>query len=189
MKRLLRSALALALFALNLAAVGPARAEGVPGELVRKVSRFEDEYRLLASDRWKSSFPNLGSDYRVVGRRTPKKGARAYNCIAHTCRINDRWVWPGDRLRDFDRLYSRHGYRRVRGGNLKLSKKYEKIVIYGKRKDGRLKITHGALQLHNGRWSSKLGQGPLIVHVKANAVSGPSYGKPIAVYYREREQE
>ena len=70
-----------------------------------------------------------------------------------------------------------------------LSKKYEKIVIYGKRKDGRLKITHGALQLHNGRWSSKLGQGPLIVHVKANAVSGPSYGKPIAVYYREREQE
>ena len=36
----------------------------------------------------------------------------------------------------------------------------------------------------DGTWTSKLGDGPLIRHLRASSVAGPSSGHPIAVYSR-----
>jgi hypothetical protein len=148
--------------------------------------RFASDYRLLRSSRWQRSFPNLRDNYRVLGRSTDPKKKSGYNCIAHTVRNYSRWVWPGNRVADFDRLYRRHGYRRVRGLNYRVHPRLEKIVLYGKRGKGRWVCTHGALQLRDGTWTSKLGSGPLIHHDTPEALIGPSYGRPIAVYVRAR---
>jgi hypothetical protein len=158
--------------------------KGVPSRV-----RFAAEYRELRSASWRKNFPNLGKRYLVYGRSTPGKKNGSYNCIAHTLGIYDRWVWPGSTVTQFDRLYRRHGYRRVKGLNFAPSERYEKIVLYGKVEKGRLKATHGALQQPNGIWTSKLGQGPLIKHPSPHSLTGPSYGRPIAVYVREREPQ
>jgi hypothetical protein len=187
MKRTLRYAIMLALCVLPLAGAGAAY--GAPGRApaASPRERFAEEYRLLASPSWRHDFPNLGSRFVVIGRSTGKYGTPGtYNCIAHTVGVHNQWVWPGDQVGDFDRLYGQYGYRRVRGLDYRVHPQLDKIVLYGKHQNGRVVCTHGSRQQRNGTWTSKLGAGPLIRHPGPGSVNGPSYGQPIAVYVRAR---
>jgi hypothetical protein len=42
------------------------------------------------------------------------------------------------------------------------------------------------VQERDRTWTSKLGQLALIRHATADALSGPTYGQPVAVYVRAR---
>jgi hypothetical protein len=143
---------------------------------------------MMRSGTWASNFPKLGR-FEVLAPSTGKAGERgAYNCIAHSLKVYTRWVWPGDKMADFDKLYGNYGYRRVKGFDYRFDRRYEKIVLYAKvHADGRVECTHGARQLADGTWTSKLGAGPLIRHQRPESVAGPSYGKPIAVYLKPRK--
>jgi hypothetical protein len=149
-------------------------------------SRYAAEYREMTKPYWRRSFPNLGARYEVLAPSTGNKGKGAYNCIAHTLRVYHVWVWPGSRVADFDRVYGRAGYRRVRGLDFSYQPKVDKVVLYAKVVKGRVVCTHGSRQLADGTWTSKLGGGPLIRHATPNSVAGPSYGRPIAVYVKAR---
>jgi hypothetical protein len=118
-------------------------------------SRFPKEYALLHSTDWRTSFPNLGR-FEVLAPSTGKAGEPgAYNCIAHSLKIYTRWVWPGTTVGEFDKLYSSHGYRRVRGLDYRFDSRYEKIVLFAKvHPGGKIECTHGARQLADGTWTS-----------------------------------
>jgi len=62
-------------------------------------------------------------------------------------------------------------------------------VVYAlRRRDGSIKeVTHAALQLRDGTWTSKLGKLALIRHRTPQDLDGPSYGVPIAVYVRAKK--
>ena len=63
----------------------------------------------------------------------------------------------------------------------------EKIAIFGhKAQDGTSVPTHAALQLPNGKWTSKLGQFEDITHSTVDALSGPVYGRPLVFMSRPR---
>jgi hypothetical protein len=186
MFRSIRKTFLLTACLLVLAGAGIAHGEVVPRKPGPKPERYAPDYRTMESPSWKRDFPNLGR-YEVLAAATPKTKKSPYNCIAHTLRIYNEWVWPGPKVSDFDRLYSSHGYRRVRGLDYHFDSKLDKIVLYAKKgKNGGTECTHGCRQLADGTWTSKLGQGPLIRHSTPGAVSGPSYGRPIAVYVRTR---
>jgi hypothetical protein len=149
-------------------------------------SRYAAEYREMMKPYWRTSFPHLGTHFEVLAPSTGNKGKGVYNCIAHTLRIYHVWVWPGTRVADFDRIYGKAGYRRVRGLDFSYKPTVDKVVLYAKFEKGRILCTHGSRQLADGTWTSKLGGGPLIRHATPNSVAGPSYGRPIAVYVKAR---
>jgi hypothetical protein len=134
----------------------------------------------LAGPDGRKSFPHLGREYEVLGPATA-----TYNCIAWSIGVTNRWVWPGEKIQDFDRLYGQNGYRRISSRDYSLQPGVDKIVLYGKQKpDGSWSATHGARQLKDGSWSSKLGQWPLVRHLDPDDLDGNSYGRPLAVYVR-----
>jgi hypothetical protein len=147
---------------------------------------FPDERGKLSTPTERKAFPHLGEQYEVLGPAT-----RLYNCVAWTVGVTNQWVWPAKpgkkpTVRDFDELYRRHGYRRVKGLNFDLQPGHDKIVLYGKRSGKVWEPTHGARQLADGSWSSKLGLLPLIRHLEPEDLGGASYGVPIAVYTRPK---
>jgi hypothetical protein len=141
--------------------------------------------------RGKGSFPRLGDNFEVLDPTTGKR----YNCIAHSLGIHSRWVNPetgppGRRLERMDRMYRRLGYVRVRGLDFRRDRRLRKVVVYAHVSGGNItKVTHAAVQQVDGTWTSKLGQWPLIRHLSPQAVSGPSYGVPVAVYVKARRPE
>jgi hypothetical protein len=147
--------------------------------------RYPSQRRILYSPGERRSFPYLGTKFEVLAPRT-----KVYNCIAWSVGIRNRWVWPGVTISAFDQLYGSHGFRRVRTGRLSKSDYrpvpgIQKIVLYAiVYKNGKVKCTHGARQLPDGTWTSKLGKLPLIRHLTPQALNGPSYGRPIAVYVK-----
>jgi hypothetical protein len=189
MTRLTRKSLIVSLCLAALLGTGAARGQSAqqvkPGP---KASLYAKEYSELSKAGWKNNFPNLGR-YEVLAPSTGRDNVKdAYNCIAHTLRIYNRWVWPGQRVADFDKLYGEQGYRRVRTLDYRFNPKLDKIVLYAKRgKNGQIEVTHGSRQLADGTWTSKLGAGPLVRHATPEAVGGPSYGRPIAVYVKLRK--
>ena len=117
---------------------------------------------------------------------------RAYNCIAYSLGRDDEWInaetgAADDPLSKLDRRYEENGYRRLAVLDPSLQVGTHKIVVYAMRNaDGmRVEIKHAARQEKDGTWSSNLGQGPLIRHETAEALSGPAYGEPVAVYARQ----
>jgi hypothetical protein len=133
-------------------------------------------------------FPHLGQNYEVVGTATPR-----YNCIAWVLGHQDRWLWPGDQVALFDRLFAQYGYRKAACGNARLDFSrqpgMDKIVLYARRMpDGSWSVTHSARQLPDGTWSSKLGELPLIRHRSPEDVDGGIYGVPVAVYTRPHQR-
>ncbi len=158
---------------------GPARPRVAP----MNTARFPQERAKVNPG---NVFPRLGNNYEVL-----RPADRRYNCIAWSLGITDRWVWPGATVADFDRLYGSHGYRRINTLDYRLQPGTHKIVLYAKIKyvDGRrvIECTHGARQLADGTWTSKLGQLPAIRHWSPNSVNGAGangYGQPVAVYVR-----
>jgi hypothetical protein len=171
----------------NGAARGQSTQQVKPGP---KPGVYARDYTELAKPAWKKDFPNLGR-YEVLAPSTGRDNTKsAYNCIAHTLRIYNRWVWPGERVADFDKLYGEQGYKRIRKLDYRFNARLDKIVLYAKTgKNGQLVCTHGSRQLTDGTWTSKLGAGPLVRHSNPEAVGGPSYGQPIAVYVKVRKTQ
>ena len=139
------------------------------------------EERVLLSLGLRQSFPRLKSHYTVLGPST-----KQYNCIAWSIGNKDAWVWPGERVSDFDLLYEKHGYSRQAGLNLTVEPGKQKVVIYATlNPDATIHaVTHAAVQEKDGNWTSKLGGLPLIRHATLEVLRGPSYGTPVAVYVR-----
>jgi hypothetical protein len=177
MKRL---AIFTALLALGLAWGGPIK----PGPDPAAYSR---QYGIMETPDFKTGFPRLGK-FEVLAPATGKPGTKgSYNCIAHSMRVYDRWIWPGTRVADFDKEYAKVGLRRVKGLDYRFDPKVEKVVLFANVKaNGVVECTHGARQLADGTWTSKLGQGPLIRHATPDSVAGPSYGRPIYLYVKSR---
>jgi hypothetical protein len=175
--------LSVCVLALGTAVV---RAESIPAKPGPKATVYATSYRMMEGGSWKTGFPGLGR-FEVLAPPTAADKKTGYNCIAHTIRVYNKWVWPGTKVADFDRLYGSHGYKRMRKLDYRFNAELDKIVLYAKvHKNGVIECTHGARQLADGTWTSKLGSGPLIRHATPSAVGGPSYGRPIAVYVKVR---
>jgi hypothetical protein len=106
-------------------------------------------------------FPNLqGTSYDITSPATPD-----YNCIAWAAGDTARWwcpnplfyYWPQgspleETLAAFVQAFATLGFIPCDDDTVELG--FEKIAIYV---NSQGKPTHAARQLHNGRWSSKLG--------------------------------
>ena len=127
--------------------------------------------------------------------------SRRYNCIAWAAGSVHQWWWPDRRacllgysywppnipveltFEAFFRAYGTLGYILCADGALEQG--VEKIAIYGKTTlVGVTEPTHAALQLPDGRWTSKLGPHEDIVHDTLSVIEGPTYGD--AVHYMKR---
>jgi type VI secretion system secreted protein VgrG len=126
-------------------------------------------------------FPRLGNNYEVL-----RNGTSSYNCIAWSLGITNKWIWPGTSLPAFDKLNNDHGFHRISGLDYKVEAGVDKVVLYGKKKDGKTVVTHQARQMSDGTWTSKMGKMAVIRHATPDSLDGPDYGRPIAVYTRKR---
>lgn len=121
--------------------------------------------------RFRGYFPNLNVNQAVVtDEATP-----AYNCIAWTVGITNRWLWPGSSLAHFDTFYRGYGF--VRSGS-------GPIAVWGHSTSG---MTHGSISGpgHGPRWESKCG-GDLRIQHGLNELSGSLYGRVLAFYSKGR---
>lgn len=121
--------------------------------------------------RFKGYFPNLNVSKAVV----TGPATRQYNCLAWTLGITNRWVWPGQNMSDFDRLYGAAGFVRSSNGP---------IAAWGHSYSS---MTHGCIsgRGHGPRWESKVGSDLRIQHGLSELV-GVSYGRVLAFYKRRR---
>jgi type VI secretion system secreted protein VgrG len=178
-----RLASALLVVALLLGGWGSAARGESPSRSLRPAAAlaFPGERQALESPELRASFPRLGNNFQVLAPST-----RQYNCIAWSLGDTHNWVWPGQRLADFDALYGKHGYTREPGLNLAVEPGKRKLVLYATlNPDATIKAaTHAAVQEPDGSWTSKLGAMALIHHATLGALRGPVYGTPVAVYVR-----
>jgi type VI secretion system secreted protein VgrG len=151
-------------------------------------SRNNQDRQAMFSPSNRQDFPHLGSNFEVLAPATNK-----YNCIGFSLGSRNQWINPSTGPEDnpllyMDQLYRKHGYVRLRSGNISQEEGKQKLVVYATRRaDGHIKaVTHTAVQAADGSWQSKLGELPLIRHLTLSALSGPSYGEPVAVYARNR---
>jgi type VI secretion system secreted protein VgrG len=149
-------------------------------------SRFPEERAVLESEECQQQFPDLGSAFEVLGPAPP-----TYNCIAHSLGYGDRWINPqtgsaSEPLALMDSRYQAHGWLRASTPTWDREPGKQKVVLDALRNaDGSIReVTHAARQEDDGTWSSKLGQGALIRHATPDALRGPLYGDPVAVYVR-----
>lgn len=121
--------------------------------------------------RFQGYFPNLNVSQALV----TDNASWAYNCIAWTVGITNRWLWPGSSLAHFDTFYRGYGY--VRSGN-------GPITAWGHSTSG---MTHGSVSGpgHGPRWESKCG-GDLRIQHGLNELSGGLYGRVLAFYTKAR---
>jgi hypothetical protein len=121
--------------------------------------------------RFRRFFPNLNVAQAVVtDNMTP-----AYNCIAWTVGITNRWLWPGGSLAHFDAFYRGYGFARSGNGP---------IAAWG---SSTAAMTHGSISGpgHGPRWESKCGKDLRIQH-GLNELVGGLYGRVLAFYSKGR---
>jgi hypothetical protein len=133
----------------------------------------------------KSRFPHLTPENHQV----TSPATEQYTCIAWAAGHSDEWYepvapyyWPDSVPRDYSvqaliKVYEREGFSLC--GDADLEQGYEKIAIYA---DGH-EYMHAALQLENGKWTSKMGAGEDIEHDTFEAVSGPEFGQ-VAIFMK-----
>src|SRR5262249_40091683 len=141
-------------------------------------TRMPEERKVLESAKERRSFPRLLTNYEVLG---PANRQKKFNCISWSIGITERWVWPGGKVADFDRLYASHGYQRATNLDFSLQPGVHKLALYGHPRGGTIACTHAARQEADGTWTSKLGPLALIRHLTLEDLNGPSYGEPVAV--------
>ena len=126
-------------------------------------------------------FPFFETDEGVVH---PASESTAYNCIAWAVGRTDAWWWPAagsdaywpeqvpneETVEAFILAFATCGFEPCDAAEPQPG--YEKIALYAR--DG--KPTHAARQLSDGKWTSKLGKGPVITHNTPRGVEGPVYG-------------
>lgn len=134
------------------------------------------------------TFPNLTlHNFQPKSQRTGR-----YNCIAWAMGDDRRWWWPHPRafwppgvpreetLEAFEKAFAKMGFEVC--DTSEPEDGYEKVALYAL--DGVPK--HGARQLNDGRWTSKLGQDIDIEHA-LGAISGGDYGQAVKFFRRADE--
>jgi len=96
--------------------------------------------------------------------------------------------WPRnvarlETLDAFARAYGTLGYLPCADGSLEAG--FEKIALYVDASDT---PTHAALQLSNGKWTSKMGDFEDIEHETVDDVGGGAYGTAVAYLKRQRNR-
>ena len=133
--------------------------------------------------------PNLTNENHEV----TSPATRKYNCIAWAASDDTRKWWPDPfgighwpdgaqrqvTIQAFVDAYSDLGY--VVCQSAALEQGIEKIAIYATDGLSGLVPQHAALQLEDGRWSSKLGDFEDIAHRSLDDVECPRYGRA-AIY-------
>jgi len=137
-------------------------------------------------------FPKLANKYRVTSERDAE-----YNCIAWAAGVTNAWWWPiGDpkdnywphevprvlTLEAFQAVFEILRHKTCESEQPESG--FEKVAIFA---DDRGLPTHGARQLANGRWTSKLGKAEDIEH-DLHDLEGEIYGKVVLFLKRPVEQ-
>jgi hypothetical protein len=126
------------------------------------------------------AFPLLDAD----GYAETHPESDVYNCIAWAAGRSDSWWWPEEddavhwpekvpreeTIEAFTAVFVSLGYEVCHSGEWEAG--WERVALYAL--DGLPK--HAARQLPDGRWTSKLGPGPVITHTTPRGVEGPVYG-------------
>ena len=176
-----RTVLALALTTLSLTGLSspvlaePQRAAGGSFD----TSRYPAQRHEVDALRTKG-LPHLSRNYEVL-----RPGTSTFNCIAWSLGVTRKWLWPGNSIRAFDQLNAQFGYHKLSQMDFRLQPGVAKVVLYAKTVNGHLVPTHQARQGADGTWTSKLGKLAVIRHATPNALDGPDYGRPVAVYARK----
>ena len=126
------------------------------------------------------AFPKLSAeDFEII-----EGGSERYNCIAYASGDTTRRWWPNgidywppwatrdNGMESLKEVFAGLGYERCNDSNVEDG--YQKVALYGSQ--GRFE--HAAVQMPNGRWRSKMGQGPVIEHLSPELLSGRLYGDP-----------
>jgi hypothetical protein len=146
----------------------------------------------MPEEYYSQHFPSLGSGFRRSSEPD------YYNCIALVVGDTVRKWWPGEydpywsddywpegvppenTISAFTSALSTADYYPCDNGDWEDG--FEKAVLY--MKDG--VVTHGAIQIKNGVWKSKLGSDEDIEHA-LDGICGPFYGTVAAFFRRVRE--
>ncbi len=130
---------------------------------------------------YRNKFPGLRVE--VVERFTD-----AFNCIAWTIGVRDRWVWNEidmdsngeSSYSEFIAFYQRHGF---------VPTPYEAeadVAIFGFRSiTGKISVKHGAVREKGSNfWLSKMGQGGIIRHDGLDVFENSPYGSLVLMFRR-----
>ena len=148
----------------------------------------------MATSNWTdtlvATFPNLAAEnFEIVG-----EPSRLYNCIAYAVGDTSRWWWPDGinywpswatlttRMESLKELFVGLGYEEYDGNDAEGG--YRSVALYEVQGD----MKHAALQMPDGRWRSKMGQGPVIEHDTSESLSHGIYGRP-TTYMRRASEE
>jgi len=125
-----------------------------------------------------AAFPKLASEgFEIVSEPTTE-----YNCIAYAAGDTTEWWWPNetrywppwatldDRMESLMEAFTGIGYELCDNGHVEAG--YQKVALY--EIEGRFQ--HAAVQMLNGAWRSKMGEGPVIEHNNPESLSGGMYG-------------
>jgi hypothetical protein len=129
-------------------------------------------------------FPNIGTHFQVLDAKV----GPSYNCIAYSLGYYDRWINTmtgpaANPLLYMDQLYQQAGFRRAQGIDYRVTPGVKKVLLFAHVSGGRVQeVTHAAVLLGDGTWTSKLGQLPLVRYASPLGVAGNQYGQPIAMY-------
>jgi len=142
-------------------------------------------------------FQNLTKE----NHRWNSEAVDTYNCIAFAAGDSTQPWWPfygnywplpfppeeeSDSLEAFVEGFLELDYKVCENGNLEDG--YEKVALYGFKREAETTIKHAAIQFSNGEWGSKMGgdKSPDIVHSTPEAVVGLRYGKILQFLKRPR---
>ena len=143
----------------------------------------------MATPRWMTwlnvSFPNLrNEEFTVVDPPSD-----LYNCIAYAAGNTSQWwdhtarqYWPpyatrSKRIESLQEVFAGLGFEECDDGSF--GPGYQKIALY----EDQGTWEHAAIQISNGAWHSKMGEGPVIEHRSPESLSDGPYGNP-TVYMR-----
>ena len=135
--------------------------------------------RLLKT--YRNRFPSLNVE--VVERFT-----NAFNCIAWTIGVRDRWVWNEvDMNEDGEASYGEFiGFYRKHGLVPTPYEAEAEVAIFGfSSTTGKISIKHGARREKSSNfWLSKMGQGGIIRHAGLDVFGDSPYGELILMFRR-----
>ena len=125
-----------------------------------------------------SAFPKLShEDFEILDQPSD-----LYNCIAYAAGdTSKRWdpngnyYWPpyatrDSRIESLKEVLAGLGYEPCDDSYLEDG--YQKVALYEVQGEAK----HAAVQMSNGRWRSKMGQGPVVEHRSPESLSGGMYG-------------
>ena len=144
----------------------------------------------MVTPRWADllvgAFPNLANEgFEIVDQPTER-----YNCIAYAAGDTSKWWWPDginywppwatetNRIESLKEAFAGLGYDLCAHNDTEVG--YQRVALY--EVDGEMK--HATVQMPNGLWRSKMGQGPVIEHLSPESLSGGMYGDATAYMRR-----